>query len=280
MKGEGSGIAMCGSVIWLKQGDGGPRYGGENFSPMDARAFETFGLPHCTAMAVTAVAAVSMIALHRSSKVTAEQKQRVNVILGVVLLIAVALDPILTWLRYQHDPAMAARLVRETALPLYLCDVVSLVLAYALIRGKQRYAEMGYLWGVAGTVQGLITPTLYFSWDTPEYYAFFAQHGGVPVAAVALVFGVGLRPENGAFRRAICWSWVYMVGVYALNSLLGANYGFINGKPNVGTLFDYMGPYPWYLVTLQLVAFTFYFLLLLPFRHSSAIPLDADQRSY
>ena len=57
-----------------------------------------------------------------------------------------------------------------------------------------------------------------------------------------------------------------MAGVYGLNHLLGANYGFINGKPVVGTLFDYMGPYPWYLITLQFVAFTFYFLLLLPFR--------------
>lgn len=247
---------------------------------MDARAFETFGLPHCTAMAVTAVAAVGMIALHRSPKVTAEKKHRANVMLGVMLIIAVALDPVLTWLRYDHEPGMAAKLVRETALPLYLCDVVSLVLAYALITRKQRFAEMGYLWGVAGTVQGLITPTLYFSWDTPEYYAFFAQHGGVPVAALALVFGVGLQPQNGAFRRAIYWSWAYMAGVFALNALLGANYGFINGKPAVGTLFDYMGPYPWYLITLQIVAFTFYFLLLLPFRRQATIPLEVGEKSY
>jgi hypothetical integral membrane protein (TIGR02206 family) len=233
---------------------------------MDSRAFVTFGLPHCVAMAATVIASVCMVRLNRSTKVSPETKHRANVILGVILIVAVTLDPILTWFRYDDQPDVASRLVRETALPLYLCDVVSVVLAVALIAKRQRFAEMGYLWGIAGTVQGLITPTLYFSWDTLEYYAFFAQHGGVPVAALALAFGTPLSPQAGAFKRAIFWSWVYMAVVYGLNWLLGANYGFLNGKPGVGTLFDYMGPYPWYLITLQFVAFTFYFLLLLPFR--------------
>ena len=232
---------------------------------MDIRAFETFGLPHCVAMAATAIAAVAMVRLNFSTAVSPEKKQRANLILGVILLVAVTLDPILTWLRYDDQPGMASKLVRETALPLYLCDVVSVVLAVALFSKRQRFAELGYLWGMAGTVQGLITPTLYFSWDTLEYYAFFAQHGGVPVAALALAYGTPLRPQPGAFKRAIFWSWVYMAVVYGLNWLLGANYGFLNGKPGVGTLFDYMGPYPWYLITLQFVAFTLYFLLLLPF---------------
>lgn len=238
---------------------------------MDARAFEMFGLPHCVAMAATAIAAICKVRLHRSPTTSQVIKHRANVALGIILILSVMLDPVLTWLRYNDDPMMALRLVRETALPLYLCDVVSLFLAYALIAKNQRFAEIGYLWGIAGTVQGLITPTLYFSWDTPEYYAFFAQHGGVPVAALALAYGTPLRPQPGAFQRAIFWSWGYMLVVYVLNGRLDANYGFLNAKPPVETLFDYMGPYPWYLVTLQLIAFTLYFLLLLPFRQPSRL---------
>lgn len=238
---------------------------------MDTRVFETFGLPHCTAMIATVVAAVVMTRMQRSTKISPQRKHRAHVMLGCLLLVSVALDPILTWLRYQDQPLLAQQLVRETALPLYLCDVVSLVLAYTLFTGSQRFAELGYLWGIAGTVQGLITPTLYFSWDTPEYYAFFVQHGGVPVAAISLIFGSRLYPQKGAFRRAIMWSWVYMLVVFALNCALSSNYGFLNAKPAVGTLFDYMGPAPWYLLTLQAVAFTFYALLLLPFRKSKNV---------
>lgn len=232
---------------------------------MDTRAFVMFGLPHCAALAATAVASVFMVRLNRSARVRPEVKQRANVILAIILITAVSLDPVLTWLRYRAIPEVALRQVRETALPFYLCDVVSLVLAYALIRRRQRWAEIGYLWGMAGTLQGLITPTLYFSWDTVEYYAFFAQHGGVPVAALTLAFGTKLAPQYGAFWRAVFWSWIYMIVVYGLNVLLGANYGFLNGKPGVHTLFDYMGPYPWYLLTLQAFAFALYLLFLLPF---------------
>jgi hypothetical integral membrane protein (TIGR02206 family) len=233
---------------------------------MDVRAFELFGIPHCVAMMATAFVAVFMVRLNRSEAISEDDKHRSNVLLGFILVISVAMDPLLTWLRYNDQVGLAPRLVRETALPFYLCDVVSLLLAYALIRRNQRMAEIGYLWGMAGTMQGLITPTLYFSWDAPEYYAFFAQHGGVPVAALTLAFGTGLRPQQGAFKRAMMWSWMYMLIVYGLNVVFQSNYGFLNDKPGVGTLFDYMGPYPWYLITLQAVAFSLYLLLLIPFR--------------
>jgi hypothetical integral membrane protein (TIGR02206 family) len=233
---------------------------------MDARAFELFGLPHLAALATTVAASIYLVRLNLSPTIQPTTKHRANVLLALILIAAVSLDPLLTWLRYRSNPALAGQLVRETALPFYLCDVVSLVLAYALICRKQRWAEVGYLWGLAGTVQGLITPTLYFSWDTFEYYAFFAQHGGVPVAAITLAYGTELRPQRGAFLRAVFWSWIYMLAVGGINGLLGANYGFLCAKPGVGTFFDYMGPYPWYLLTLQAVAFTFYLLLLIPFR--------------
>jgi hypothetical integral membrane protein (TIGR02206 family) len=242
---------------------------------MDSREFVPFSLAHWLAMAATAAAAFYMVRLNRSPLVTPQRKHRANVILGVMLVTAVTLDPVLTWVRYGDEPALASRLTRENSLPLYLCDVVSLVLAWALIKRRQRFAEIGYLWGMAGTVQGLITPTLYWGWEHPEYYAFFVQHGGVPVAALTLAFGTTeLKPLPRALSRAIFWSWIYMAVVYGLNWLLEANYGFLNAKPAVATLFDYMGPYPWYLFTLQAIAFSLYALLLLPFRNSQ--PLDSS----
>ena len=233
---------------------------------MDSSDFVIFGLPHCVAIAATAAAAVFMVRLNRSPLVSPQRKHRANVVLAVILLTAVSLDPVLTWLRHRDNPDTVWQYVRESALPLYLCDVVSFVLAYALIRRRQRWAEMGYLWGMAGTLQGLLTPTLQYSWDSPEYYAFFAQHGGVPVAALALAFGTELKPNANAIGRAIFWSWMYLLVVYGLNWALSANYGFLNAKPPVPSLLDYMGPYPWYLLTLQFVGIALYLLLLIPFR--------------
>lgn len=47
-----------------------------------------------------------------------------------------------------------------------------------------------------------------------------------------------------------------------INWMIGKNYGFLNGLPEVYPLFSYMGPCPYYLITLQVVAFTLYFILL------------------
>lgn len=243
---------------------------------MDSRAFEPFGLSHGLALAATATVGVALVRFMRSPLVPERRKRRARIGFAMALLLAVASDPVLNWLRYAgEDRVLATTQVLETALPLYLCDVVSILLALALLTRNQRLAEIGYLWGLAGTVQGLVTPTLYFDWDAPEYYAFFIQHGGAPVAALTLVLGMGIVPEKGAFLRAVYWSWGYIVVVFAINGLLNiafkgigleANYGFLNAKPEVGTLFDSMGPWPYYLLTLQVIAFSFYALLLLPFR--------------
>ena len=177
------------------------------------------------------------------------------------LVTAVSLDPVLTLVRYGTG-SFGWGLVVDNSLPLYLCDVVSLLLAYSLVTGNQRITEVGYCWGLAGTMQGLITPTLWFDATNIEFYVFFLQHGGVPVAAVFLVWGLGIVPQKGAFMRVLYWSWGYMAVVMTINWIIGKNYGFLNGLPKVETLFDHMGPYPYYLITLQGIAFTLYFILL------------------
>lgn len=234
---------------------------------MDGQSFVLFGPSHGVALAATAAAAVFMVRLNRSRTVSQRMKQAANVILAATLVAGVCMDPLCTWLRYLSDPDEAAKLIRENSLPLHLCDVVSFVLAYALIFRRQRWAELGYLWGLAGTLQGLLTPTLKYDWDSLEYYGFFGQHGGVVVAAVTLAFAAGLPPQPGALRRAMLHSWAYMAVICVCNAVLDTNYGYFNAPPDAASLIDFLGPWPWYLVSLQGVALLFFALLLLPFRN-------------
>lgn len=228
---------------------------------MDGREFQLFGVSHWLAIGATVLCGCLLVPWFRNPSVGQEHKLRARRILAAILGAAVVLDPILAWLRYADTPDFAWRMVLENALPLFLCDVASLLLVWALLSGRQRLAEVGYFWALAGTTQGLITPTLPFDWDSPEYYAFFAQHGGAPVAAAVLAFGVGLAPAKGYFLRMVCWSWGYMAVVMGFNALLGLNYGFLNGKPTTPSLLDRMGPWPYYLISLQVAAFSLYLAL-------------------
>ena len=232
---------------------------------MGNEPFILFSPAHAVAILATVLAVIFMVRLNRAV-IPLRYKRAANVTLAVILVITVGLDPLLTWLRYRDDPAETAELLRKNSLPLHLCDLVSVILAVALVTHRQRWAELGYLWGLAGTLQGLITPAVKFDWHSPEYYAFFLQHGGVQAAALGLVMGAGLKPQPGAFRRVMLWSWAYMAVAFAFNVALDTNYGYMNGKPEVASLLDHLGPWPWYLLSLQAVAFVFFGLLLLPFR--------------
>ncbi|MFT5906052.1 MAG: putative integral membrane protein (TIGR02206 family) [Cryomorphaceae bacterium] len=222
--------------------------------------FQLYGISHITALAVTLTGAILMVRFMRSS-VAETVKTRVRYGFGAVLIFVVMMDPVLTFLRWGSGDR-GWEIFWNYALPLYLCDVVSIVAALALITKNYKLAEVAYLWGLAGTVQGLLTPTLAYDWDTLDYYNFFLQHSGVPIAAVTLVWGMGIVPRKGAFKRILIWSWAYMAVVIGINLLIKQNYGFLSGKPDFPTMFDYMGPYPYYLITLQALAFTFYYILL------------------
>jgi hypothetical integral membrane protein (TIGR02206 family) len=222
--------------------------------------FQHFGFSHILALIATVVSAVLMVKFMRSDA-PEKLKTRVRYVFGSVLIFVVVMDPVLTFMRFGMND-IGWEIFWNSALPLYLCDVASIVAAFALFTKNFKLAEIAYLWGLAGTSQGLITPTLSYDWNTLEYYNFFLQHSGVPIAALTLVWGMGITPRKGAFKRIIIWSWVYMVVVIGINCLIKQNYGFLSRKPDFDTMFDYMGDYPYYLITLQAIAFAIYFILL------------------
>ncbi len=227
---------------------------------MTIAQFQHYGFSHLIALFATVMGAVYMVRFMRSDA-QEKLKTRVRYVFGGVLIFVVVMDPVLTFLRWGLGD-LGWEIFWNSALPLYLCDIVSVVAAVALFTKNYKFAELAYLWGLAGTTQGLLTPTLSYDWDTLEYYNFFLQHSGVPIAAITLVWGMGIVPREGAFKRIILWSWVYMAVVIGINFLIKQNYGFLSRKPDFDTMFDYMGDYPYYLITLQVIAFTFYYLLL------------------
>ena len=59
---------------------------------------------------------------------------------------------------------------------------------------------------------------------------------------------------------------VYITMALGVNTLLGTNFGFASHPPHNPSLIDHLGPWPWYLVSMQAIALALFFLLALPFR--------------
>jgi hypothetical integral membrane protein (TIGR02206 family) len=158
----------------------------------------------------------------------------------------------------------------DEGLPLHLCDAAILVTAVALIRPRPLGFEVAYLWCLGGTLQGVITPNILEGFPSYRYFQFFITHGGLVVAAVFLAACCDLKPRRGALWRVALltngWAVVAALG----NAASGGNYMHLRYPPPTGSLLDYLGPWPWYLLATEVLMIALFALLLLPFRCGGA----------
>jgi len=161
---------------------------------------------------------------------------------------------------------LAGELSVTYALPLELCHWVMIACVVALLRPSRYASEVAYYWGLAGTSQAAITPDISRGFPSWEFVLFFWSHGGVLLAVVFIIAGQGFRPGPGSMWRAFAWLNAYALAVGTIDHIFGWNYGYLCAKPYHPSLLDYMGPWPWYLLSLEAVAIVSFSLLYLPWR--------------
>jgi hypothetical integral membrane protein (TIGR02206 family) len=221
--------------------------------------FALYGIDHFAALAVTAAIAALLVAWargHRDSPATRYPAW----FLAAVLLVSQAAEPFV-----RHS---MGTLDWQRGLPLELCDLASFACVAALVTRRQFLFEMAYFWGLSGTLQALLTPALKAAFPQPEYFRFFAMHGAIVIAVLYLAPGLGMRPRRGAVWRVFGVTAAYAALVGLIDWVLGANYFFLCHKPE-GSLLEWFGPWPLYILGGAVVAVAIFLLLDLPYRFSS-----------
>ena len=175
--------------------------------------------------------------------------------------------------RYRHDPAAALSVSRVFAvlipcftipmqvvdflpgqfsfgstLPLQLCDFAWIAAAVALWTHHRYAVALTYFWGLVLTTQALVTPWLTADFPSPKFLGFWGMHYLIVWAAIYLVWGLGLGPRWRDYATTVATTAGWAVTVFAFNVVAGTNYGFLNQKPSSGSVLDYLGPWPTYVV--------------------------------
>lgn len=223
-------------------------------------AFQAFGSSHLVVLGLFALTAVGLITVTRAGWLRAAR--RCEVALAVLLLLQWPLNLCIAW-RYEMIQV-------ANVLPLHFCDAAAVLGALALLTHGAEVSELLWLWGLAGTLQGLITPSLAVDWPHPRFAMFFILHGGVVLAALQIVLGRGITPRRGAVPRAMGWLVVYGAVAGTADWLLRvggfeANFGFLCAKPATASLFDHLGPWPWYIAATLPLGWVLFTILDLPF---------------
>ena len=134
------------------------------------------------------------------------------------------------------------------SLPLHLCRLSSLLCAAMLAFGSYRLFEVAYFWVMGGSVAALLTPDLAHGFPHLLYFTFFIGHGLVVFSVLFAVAGYGFRPRLQSIVFAAAVTAVYMLLMVIVNALLDANYLYLRAKPPGPSIYDYLGPWPWYVV--------------------------------
>ena len=157
----------------------------------------------------------------------------------------------------------------DNLIPLHLCDIASFLAAFALLTRHRTLAALTYFWGLAGTIQGVLTPALDIGFPHPVAWSFFIHHFAVIAAAIYLPVVDGWRAEAPLWKsplKAFAWLNGYVAVALTANALLGTNFGFLARKPLNPSLLDHLGPHPGYILALEGIALLLFLLLVLPVR--------------
>jgi hypothetical integral membrane protein (TIGR02206 family) len=156
-----------------------------------------------------------------------------------------------------YDPAFS--------FPINVCDLVALLVPFALVKpGNVSYALL-YFWGLTLSVQGIITPDLSHGPDTLAFWLFWAHHVVIVGAALYVVIVRGFRPTLRHLGIAVGVGLAWLAIVFPLNVAFGWNYGYVgDGLPAQPSLIDVLGPWPLRVLWMVLLASAAMLLLLVP----------------
>lgn len=235
----------------------------------DSTTMETFSAPHLISMAVTLALCVAMIFFRKQFKTEKSRKVFRTVFATFIILQQAS---IYIWYTAAGEWSLSV------TLPLQLCDLSLFLTIAVLLTKKQLLAELLYFWGVGGATQALLTPDI-GPYTLPHFvfYQYFISHGVILLTCVYMLAVEKFKPSSKSVLRTFIITNLYALLIMPINALTNGNYLFLSRKPSTGSIMDLLGPWPWYILSLEALALVIFILLYLPFapgniKNRKAIP--------
>lgn len=160
------------------------------------------------------------------------------------------------------------------SLPLHLCSLSLFCSCFLLWTGSKRLYDFIFFAGMGGALQAVLTPSIIVHFPDFKFIQFFYVHIGIILTAFYLLWVKGYRPTFKGIIQTMLVLNIIFPFIFILNILVQGNYMFLREKPINGSLLDFLGPYPWYIISLEIVAFSIFVLVWLIFRKWKATQND------
>lgn len=142
----------------------------------------------------------------------------------------------------------------EDSLPFELSSISLLLTIILLWTGNRTLYIFVFFAGIGGALQAFLTPVLTINFPHFRFFHFFYTHGGVIITALYFTWLKGYAPRFKDIFKAMIMLNIVAVFVLMINFFTAGNYMFLKEKPTTASLLDYLGPYPFYILSLEAVA--------------------------
>lgn len=157
------------------------------------------------------------------------------------------------------------------SLPFELCSISLIVTVVLLWTGNKKLYPFVFYAGIGGAIQAVFTPVLDMNFPHFRFFHFFYTHFGIILTALYFTWMKGYRPTfKGVFQTMITLN-LLLPFLFAINFLVEGNYMFLQEKPRGGSVLDFLGPHPWYILSLEFVAFIVFCFLWLLFKENKEV---------
>ncbi|MBO9129241.1 TIGR02206 family membrane protein [Bacillus sp. 165] len=153
----------------------------------------------------------------------------------------------------------------KTSLPLDLCSINTYLCIILLYSKRYSLFEILYFIGISGELQAIFTPALSYSFPHFRFFHFFIVHAVVIWSILFFVFVKCYKVSFTSLGKSLLFLHAAAAVAFLVNTVTGGNYMFLAHKPKTASLLDVLGPYPWYILSIEGVTLCFFVLLWLPF---------------
>ena len=137
------------------------------------------------------------------------------------------------------------------SMPLELCNIGLILCVILLLTRKKLIFELLFFIAILGATQAIFTPALTYDFPHFRFFHFFYAH--MMVVWVTLYF-TWARSYSLTFRsviKLIVFINLLLPVILFVNKQTDGNYWFLRHKPKNPSFFDVLGPYPWYIFSLE-----------------------------
>lgn len=215
--------------------------------------FILFGTEHLTTIGVGFVACLFLIILGSFL--------HDGVFPRIIALIILVIK--ITELVFRHD-FYGERVVN--LLPLHLCNL-SLVLAILMMLFNSKIIFQPVFFWSLGALFAIITPEIRDGIQNYATLSFFITHFFILFATLYGLIVFKFRPTKLGAIGSFIFLNIVAIALFFVNKRLGTNYLYVNAAPSTSSPIDFFGPWPFYIIVVEIIYIILSSILYYPFRN-------------